>query len=506
MLRLLLLTVISTLGISSLVAATPKMNFISIVTDDQSSWSLGCYGNKESITPHMDRLAKEGARFANAFTVTPVCSPSRVTFMTGRYGAQMGITDWIAPNESKAGVGLTAKAKTWPKALQQSGYTTALIGKWHLGERDDAHPTKQGFDHFYGFIGGGTSPMNPTYDFPDGPKVVEGYGANLLTDEAIRWITSVKGQGKPFSLCLHFREPHTAYTPVPQEDSKLFANLDPTVPEQKGLDIAQIKQWTREYYAAIHSVDRNLGRLFALLEKEGLWDSTIVQFTSDHGYNIGHHGIHTKGNGIWSAGGVSGPKRPNMWDTSIRIPLLVRWPGVVKAGTVIEQQVLNLDTFPSVLAMLDVSPPTDWKVEGDNYSSLLRDPKSTWRTEWFGQYDLHNSGLAYMRMIRTDDWKYVRHFHANMMDELYDLKNDPDESRNLLQGAGRGKGPGANPKAGKQGKAAKNDKANATDSPKVTEVVTELEGKMDQWMKRVNDPVLRETRLRGWMEPGEIHD
>jgi arylsulfatase A-like enzyme len=492
------------LGVSSLFGATPKMNFISIVTDDQASWSLGCYGNKESITPHMDRLAKEGARFANAFTVTPVCSPSRVTFMTGLYGTQMGITDYLAPNEETAGLGLTAKAVTWPKVLHDAGYTTAHIGKWHLGRKDAAHPTKQGYDHFYGMLGGGASPMNPTYDFPDGPKVMEGYGANLLTDEAIRWIGSVKGKDKPFAISLHFREPHTAYTPVPEEDSKLFANLDPTVPEQKGLDNSQIKQWTREYYAAIHSVDRNLGRLFAMLEREGLWDNTIIQFTSDHGYNIGHHGIHTKGNGFWVAGGIGGPKRPNMWDTSLRIPLLVRWPGVVKGGTVLEQQVLNLDTFPSVLAMLNVTAPADWKVEGDNYATLLRGDQGSWRTDWFGQYDLHNAGLAYMRMIRTADWKYVRHFHENLMDELYDLKNDPDETRNLLQGAGRGKGASANPKAGKQGKGAKN--AKDADAPKVTEIVAELEGKMDQWMKRVNDPILKETRLRGWMEPGEIHD
>lgn len=480
-------------GASSLFAAAPlKMNVISIVTDDQASWSLGCYGNRESLTPHMDRIAKEGARFANAFTVTPVCSPSRVTFLTGKYGAQLGITDYIAPSVAKAGVGLPAKTVTWPKVLQGAGYTTALVGKWHLGEKRESHPNRQGFDHFYGFIGGGTTPMNPTYDFPDGPKVVQAYGADLLTDEAIRWIGSVKGGEKPFALCLHFREPHTAYTPVPEEDSRPFANLDPTVPESKGLDIDQVKRWTREYYAAIHSVDRNMGRLFAMLEKEGLWDTTIILFTSDHGYNIGHHGIHTKGNGLWVAGGVTGPKRPNMWDTSLRIPLMVRWPGVVEGGTVIEQQVLNLDTFPSMLAMLNVTPPSGWKVEGDNFAPLLRGQQITWRSEWFGQYDLHNSGLAYMRMIRTEDWKYVRHFHANLMDELYDLKNDPEESRNLLQGAGR-RGPGA--------KGAK-----AADDAKAADVVAEMEEKLEQWMKRVNDPLLKEKRLRGWMEPGEVEE
>lgn len=485
MLRLRSLFGLFLLSVSMSASAAPRMNFISIVTDDQAAWSVGCYGNKESITPNMDRLAKEGARFANAFTVTPVCSPSRVTFLTGKYGAQMGVTDWIAPNEAKAGLGFNAKTVTWPEVLHDAGFATAHIGKWHLGEKPEAHPTKQGYDHFYGFLGGGTSPMNPTYDFPDGPKVMQGYGGDLLTDEAMRWIGSVKD--KPFAVSLHFREPHLAYKPVPEEDSKLFTNLDPTVPQSPGLDIAQVKGWTRDYYAAIHSVDRNMGRLFAFLEKEGLWENTIIQFTSDHGYNIGHHGLHTKGNGMWVAGGVTGPKRPNMWDTSLRIPLLVRWPGTVKPGTVIEQQVLNLDTFPSVLSMLNVTPPSTWKVEGENYAALLRGENVPWRTEWFGQYDLHNGGLAYLRMIRTADWKYVRHFHANMMDELYDLKKDPGETKNLLQGQGR-----------------EDDGKGKQKGAKVGPIVEELDAKLMATMKRLNDPVLKESRPRGWFDPSEV--
>lgn len=483
MLRLFLhLHLACLLAIPSVAAAeAPRLNIISIVTDDQAAWSLGCYGNKESITPNMDRLAKEGVRFENAFTVTPVCSPSRVTFMTGKYGAQLGVTDWIAPNEAKAGLGLKKDTVTWPRVLQGAGYATALIGKWHLGEKAEAHPKAQGFDHFYGFLGGGTSPMNPTYDFPGGPKVVKGYGADLLTDEAIRWLGENKA--KTFALSLHFREPHTAYAPVPEEDSRPFANLDPTIPESKGGDVQQIKKWTREYYAAIHSVDRNLGRLFAWLEKEGLWDKTIIQFTSDHGYNIGHHGIHTKGNGFWVAGGVNGPKRPNMWDTSLRIPLLVRWPGVTKPGTVIQQQVLNLDNFSSLLGMAGVTPPREWKVEGENFAPLLRGEPVTWRSDWFGQYDLHNSGLAYMRMIRTDEWKYVRHFHANLMDELYNLKSDPGETRNLLIGAGR-----------------------RAKAPNIAKKVEQLDVRLEEWMKRVNDPVLKEGRKRGWFEEGEAYD
>jgi choline-sulfatase len=456
------------IAIAAPAPAAGKMNLISIVTDDQGVWSLGCYGNTESITPNMDRLAKEGARFTNAFTVTPVCSPSRVTFMTGRWGTQMAVTDYLAPNEERAGIGLAPDTVTWPKVLQQGGWATAHIGKWHLGQMPHNHPAKMGYDHFFGFLGGGNSPMNPTYDLPGGKKTLQGYGADLMTDDAVQWIAAQKG--KPFAMTIHFREPHLAYKPVPLQDSAPFDKLDPTVPQLKGLDIPQIKGWTRDYYAAIHSVDRNLGRLFAFLEKEKLWDTTIVSFTSDHGYNIGHHMIHTKGNGFWVAGGVSGPKRPNMWDTSMRIPWMIRWPGVVKAGTVIEQPVQNLDTFKSMLGMLGVEAPASGQAGGLNFAPLLRGETVAWRGEIYGQYDLHNSGLSYMRMIRTSQWKYVKHYHENMMDELYDLKNDPGETVNLI----------GKKKAGKQS---------------IQDVVKELREKLVAWQKSIDDPVLSEPRL-----------
>src|SRR5262249_62384180 len=137
-------------------------------------------------------------------------------------------------------------------------------------------------------------------------------------------------------------------------DSPRFKHLDPTVPQVKGVDVTQVKNWTRDYYASIHAVDRNLGRLLALLDILGLTQNTIILFTSDHGYMIGHHGLHTKGNANWIAGGVTGPKRPNMFEESIRVPLLIRWPGVVKPGTDIREMVSVIDTFPSVLGMLKV--------------------------------------------------------------------------------------------------------------------------------------------------------
>ncbi len=409
-------------------AQQSRPNLISIVTDDQAHWSIGAYGNRQSRTPNMDRLCREGARFLNAFTATPVCSPSRATFLTGRYGTQVGITDYLTPDEQNRGLGLPESATTWPQVLQRQGYRTALLGKWHLGARPEFHPTRRGFDLFYGFLGGGNTPMNPTLEVEGRETRLTGALPDLLTDRALEFIG--ENRDRPFALLLHFRAPHLPYGPVPAADSAPFADLDPTIPSFAGLDREQVKRWTRDYYASIHSVDRNLGRLLAQLDELNLARRTVVSFTSDHGYNIGHHGIHTKGNGVWVLGGQTGPKRPNMWDNSVRVPLAIRWPGVIRAGLEIPQMVSNVDTFASMLSLLGVRLPAGARHQGADFSPLLRGEQIAWRDTLFGQYDLHNVGLAYMRMIRTEDWKLVRHYRSSGLDELYDLRSDPGETRN----------------------------------------------------------------------------
>jgi uncharacterized sulfatase len=444
-------------------AAEPeRLNLIAIVTDDQARWAVSAYGNKECPTPNIDRLARDGARFLNAFCPTPVCSPSRASYLTGRYGTQLGITDWIDPIEAAGGLGLPAEATIWPQVLQKHGYTTALIGKWHLGTKPEFHPTRRGFDRFYGFLGGGNRPMNPTLEVDGKEKALTGSLPDLLTDDAIRFIE--KSSGKPFAVLLHFRAPHMPYAPVPEEDSAPFKKLDPTIPESPGIDKAQVKQWTREYYASVHSVDRNLGRLFDRLDQLKLTDKTVITFTSDHGYMIGHHTLHAKGNGYWIAGGVRGPMRPNMFEESIRVPLLIRWPGVVKAGLEIAEPVTNIDMFASVLGILNVPMPEGTRQEGMDFSPLLRGKKVAWHDAIFGQYDVHNSGLAYMRMIRADDWKLVRHHHSMFMDELYNLKEDPGETKNRYGAAA------------------------------YRAVRDQLQKRLTEWQESIGDPVLKTRR------------
>lgn len=452
-----------------------RPNLIAIVTDDQGYWSIGAYGNKDSRTPNMDRLASEGALFTNAFVSTPVCSPSRASFLTGLHGTQVGITDWINMNQSGAGVGLPPQTLTWPEVLQKNGYATALIGKWHLGRLPQHHPTRHGYDHFWGMLNGGTSRlMNPRMEVDGKLTQLKGPVPDLLTDESMRWIeASVEADpDKPFALSMHFREPHLPYGPVPQEDSAPFKDSDPSLPDAAHLDAAMTKDLYRKYYASIHAIDRNLGRLLAKLDELKLSENTIVLFTSDHGYNVGHHNLHGKGNAVWIGGGAHGPKRPNMFDSSVRTPLLVRWPAVVKGGTKIEQQVSNIDTFATVLGMLGVPQPEGSKQHGRDFSPLLRGEKvSDWPTDVFAQYDLHNAGIAHMRMIRTPVWKLVRHHLTSGHNELYDLQNDPGETRNRYF-----------------------DK-------KVMDIRDGLQERLTAWQKSIDDPVLKLDANRP-IEPG----
>jgi len=459
-----LLLALAAFGCAATAEAGPpkRPNIIAIVTDDQGHWAVGAYGNKEVKTPNMDKLARQGARFLNAFTATPVCSPSRASYMTGKWGTQVRITDWISPAEAAAGVGLPGDVVTWMQVLQKHGYVTGLIGKWHLGALPQYHPTKHGFTEFAGFLGGGNTPMNPTFEVNGKDQKLQGPEPDVVVDHAIDFLK--RNKDRPFALSVHFRAPHLPYGPVPKQDSEAFKDLDPTIPQVKGLDVDQVKKWTRDYYASVHSVDRNLGRLLEVLEELGLADNTIILFTSDHGYMIGHHGLHTKGNANWVLGGVTGPKRPNMFDLSMRVPLIVRWPGVVKPGTEVAELVSNIDTFASVLGMLRVPVPEKYHHQGMDWSPLLRGEKVKWRDAAFGQYDLHNGGLAYMRSIRTGRWNLVRHHFALGLDELYDLDNDPGELVNLYN------------------------------NPKYQKVRDELLARLTAWQRSIDDPLLRDPR------------
>lgn len=455
----------------SLATAAERPNIVFICADDQAPWVTGYAGHPQAKTPNLDRLFREGAYLANAFTVTPVCSPSRAATMTGRYGTEVGITDWINHNGPEPDLGLDPKYVIWPHALSNAGYRAGFCGKWHLGQRPQFHPTNRGYHHFMGFLGGGTTPQNPTLEVASVTGKVEGYVVNLVTDDAIEFVRREKD--KTFLLNLHFREPHAAYVPTPPEDWAQFKDLDPLVPnpEYPKLDVPFVKQKTREYLSSVTALDRNVGRLLAELDKLKLTDKTVVIFTSDHGYNIGHHGVWHKGNGAWiltetppGTANIPTKMRPNMYDTSIRVPCSVRWPGVIKPGTVVTQTVTNLDWYRTILAIAGVELPPGQLVRGRNFFPLLKGEKlADWDNNLYGEFSVHHNAKTHMRMYRTSEWKLKRDFLNPDRDEMYDLKNDPGETMNLIDSS----------------------------NPEIRRVRDELHQKILAKMREINDPVAK---------------
>ncbi len=416
-----------------------RPNIVFIFTDDQAPFAVNAAGDERFITPNIDRIFHEGAHLRNSFVTTPVCSPSRVGLLTSRYGTEMGITDWINPGSEKK-LGLDPKSAAWPRQLAKAGYKTALFGKWHLGTEDRYHPTKFGYDQFAGIRTGGCPPKNPTIELLSGEvKKVEGYTCDIFTDHAVRFIEQSKQHS--FLLSLHFRAPHAAWLPVRPEDWAPFKDLDPEIPnpDYPNLNVPLIKKRTREYLASVKSVDRNVGRVLAVLEKLELTEKTIVVFTSDHGYNLGEHGVWYKGNAVRALTknpprkykNIPPSRRPNLWETSLRVPTAVRWPGVIASGAKIDNTISNLDWFPTILAMAGVELPGDTTIHGRNFAPLLRGESLEWDDGLYAEYSMHHGAKTHMRGYRTPKWKLVIDYANPGREEFYDLKSDPHERKNL---------------------------------------------------------------------------
>lgn len=470
-------------SVACAAAQAVRPNIVFVMTDDQASWTLGAYGNPQAHTPNLDRLAASGARLTNALVSTPVCSPARASFFSSRYSSELGILDFI-PNPGHkeftpetGAVGLEPKFPVFPELLQKAGYATALVGKWHVGDwsQDPSrrfHPTKRGFDYFVGLTGGGTSTVDPMIERDGVERQEKGLTEDLLTGEAISYLEK-RDAKRPFFLFLGLRAPHTAYLPVAPEDAAPYKDRDMTVPnpDYPGLNVADMKKKMAEYLSSVTCIDRNMGRLLAALDRLKLADNTVVVFTSDHGYNMGHNGIWHKGNGIWATKkmppaqpNIASRYRPNLYDHSLRVPVLVRWPGAIKPGTVIDRTVSSLDWFPTLLAVAGTKVPAGVTVRGRDAVPLLRGEKvAAWDDSFYSEYSMRVYCETDMRAYRTADWKLVRDYLNPGRDELYDLRNDPAESKNRITD---------------------------TADPAVRQAIESLEAKLRAKMREVGDPVL----------------
>ncbi|MBI4662435.1 MAG: sulfatase-like hydrolase/transferase [Verrucomicrobia bacterium] len=421
-------------------------------TDDQAQWTIGAYGNSEVITPNMDRLAHEGMRFTQAFS-KPVCSPSRAMLLTGQYSHRLGIPDYIPyGNPLYAENGLPVGTPTIASVLKGGGYTTALIGKWHVGYGEKYFPEHFGFDvaECYEYV----PPGKKYAGYHQVPEVVDGqlvFGllknkrlTDILADRAIHFVR--ENRGKPFFLYLAIYEPHqTVWDAVPDEDLAHYNKRPLTVPDISPFSDAQIDQTTLRklmatYYGAVTCADRNLGRLLAVLDELKLSDNTLIVFMSDNGMNLGHHGLIGKGNAAFLG---TNRRRPNIFDHSNVVPLIVRWPGVVRPGQTNNALVSSLDILPTLMAITGAGAGQKMQLDGRSLLPLFKGERDTnWRNFYCDTYDmiyLGNHGeKPYMRMIRTDQWKLNLFLDAagqpldnGNRHELFDLKSDREELTNL---------------------------------------------------------------------------
>ena len=443
--------------------AEENWNIIAIVPDDHSQRAMGAYGDDQAVTPNFDKLASQGVRFSNAYAAAPVCSPSRAAFFSGKYPSQVGVNDFLMLNEKYADRGLDTSAVLWPEILKQNGYKTGLIGKWHLGEAEERHPTNRGFDYFVGYQQDSKA-FDPILDKNGNVAEIKGHTSNIFVKHAKEFLSENKDN--KFALTMTFREPQRPWYAVPQEDLDAVAHIDPIVPNMPGIDQEWLKKMTKNNYAAIHALDRAVGEVLDELDRLGLAENTIVIYVGDHGMLIGHHGYFGRG----AVGAIAGDEVvgseniANLFDEAIKIPMIIRWPGKIKQNIALEQPVSNTDIFPTILSMLNIETPDYVTPEGKDLTPLLKRDELSSSVPVFAQYNMENFGIAHLRMVRFEDWKLIKRFglraNADLVDELYNVKNDPGELNNLI---------------------------NQNEHQIIRE---ELESLLREWLLKIDDPVL----------------
>jgi arylsulfatase A-like enzyme len=429
-------------GQAPAAGSTDRPNIIFIMSDDHAAHAISAYGSRLIKTPGIDRLAKEGVRFANAFVTNSICTPSRAAILTGKYAHLNGVPVFNHIDGSQPML---------QKYLQQAGYHTGVVGKWHLGGNKPGvggEPT--GFD-YWNILPGQGAYFDPDFIENGTRKTIKGYTTDIVTDLSIEFLKN-RPRDKPFFLMSHHKAPHRNWQPkeqyrrqfenvqVPEPetfnddhagraDAARMATMridqdlnaeDLKMPPPAGLTGAALKSWKyqrymRDYLACVASVDENVGRLLDWLDRNGLAGNTIVIYTSDQGFFLGEHNFFDK---------------RFMYEESLRMPFLVRWPGRIKAGTVADAMVLNVDFAPTLLAAAGVKVPGD--MQGRSFVPVLegRTPKD-WRTAMYYRYyhpGHHNVAAHYG--IRTARYKLI---YFNKLDqwELFDLETDPREMRNL---------------------------------------------------------------------------
>ena len=427
-----------------------RPNILFIMSDDHAAHAISAYGSRINTTPHIDRIAAEGMRFDNCFCTNSICTPSRAAILTGTYNHVNGVTTLDTR--------LDGRLLNYPKVLQEHGYQTAVIGKWHLGHGGIHDPT--GFDYWDVLPGQGL------YHDPEMIRMGErtkrsGYATDLITDYSLDWLRG-RDPDRPFCLMVHHKAPHRSWEPddkhadmyededIPEPETfnddysnraqaaaaarmRVESDLnaeDLKVPVPEGLSPEEEKSWKyqryiKDYLRCIASIDDNVGRLLDYIDGEGIAEDTIVIYTSDQGFFLGDHGWYDK---------------RFMYEESLRMPFLIRYPREVEAGTVNGDMILNVD-FPATFldcAGVDVPP----SFQGRSFRPLLQDETpADWQTSMYYRYWMHGAhhNVCAHYGVRTLRYKLIYYYGdplgqqgavgPNMRPEweLFDLEKDPCE-------------------------------------------------------------------------------
>ncbi len=434
----------------------PKPNVIFILLDDFGYSDLGCYGSSFYETPNFDRLAKQGVRFTDAYASCPVSSPTRASIMTGRYPVNTGITDWIpgrqatnsgSPSDKLLALpfnlNLRLEEVTIAEVLKKNGYSTMISGKWHLGETEGYWPENQGFDINKGGFSKGSPVRNKVANgyfspygnprLPDGP--VGEYLTDRLTDEAIKFVEN--SARKSFFLYLPYYAVHNPLQ-AKEEHIRKFTEKAETMGLSEKDPFTRERDWIKPdmsnnfkeriiqsnpvYAAMIYSVDENVGRLLKRIDELGLTENTIIIFTSDNGGLATSEGSPT----------CNAPLRAGkgwLYEGGIRVPLIIRYPGRSKAGTVVTTPVSSVD-FLATIAEMTGSGTGNLKTDGVSFVSLFKKDRMTDRPLFWHYPHYSNQGVEPGSAVRLGKYKLIDNFERDRQ-ELYDLDTDISESKDI---------------------------------------------------------------------------
>ena len=395
-----------------------KPNILLILTDDQGYHDVSYYGTKDIRTPNIDQIAASGMRFDNFYANAPVCSPTRAALLTGRYQDYVGVPGVIRTDPDNNWGFLDPKATLLPQELKMAGYSTALIGKWHLGLDSPNTPVERGFDFFHGWLGDMMDDYwnhrrhDINYMRLNGMIIdPEGHATDLFTDWSVDYIKSQANDKRPFFLYLAYNAPH-----FPVQPPKGW--LDKVKKREKGID-----ETRANLVAFIEHMDDGIGKVIQALKESGQYENTMIIFSSDNG---GH--LPSKAN--------NGPLRDgkqSMYEGGLKVPTAISWPGKIKIGSVSDKVQISMDLYPTLLEIAGLTPKN--KIEGQSFYSELVKSNRSYDPDRSFYFTRREGGTKYsgqaIYALRKGDWKLLQNSPYEGY-ELYNLKEDPLEQKNRI--------------------------------------------------------------------------